>query len=139
MLDDSMNKAMSLWTVKHLNALRIWPLSIFGFVKKARCLLKMFVKTSLFENFMTLSVLLNTIVMAMDKHGIDKNLEMTLEDINEVFTWIFIVEMTSKLLAVGPKKYCGEKMNLLDGGVVMLSIVEIVIAAGGGEGGGGSL
>ena len=45
-------------------------------------MLKMFVKTSLFENFMTLSVLLNTIVMAMDSYGIDKDLERTLEDIN---------------------------------------------------------
>ena len=52
---------------------------IFGFVKKARCFLKMFVRTSFFDNFMTLSVLLNTIVMAMDKYGIEKNLEATLE------------------------------------------------------------
>ena len=73
---------MSLWTIKHLNKLRVWPLFFFGYVKKARCLLKMFVKTSLFENFMTLSVLLNTIVMAMDSYGIDKDLEATLEDIN---------------------------------------------------------
>lgn len=29
----------------------------------------------MFDNFMTLSVLLNTIVMAMDKYGIDKELE----------------------------------------------------------------
>ena len=73
---------MSLWTIKHLNSLRVWPLFAFGYVKKARCLLKMCVKTSLFENFMTLSVLLNTIVMAMDSYGIDKGLEASLEDIN---------------------------------------------------------
>ena len=99
----------------------------------------MFVKTSLFENFMTLSVLLNTIVMAMDSYGIDKELELTLEDINQVFTWIFIVEMSCKLLAVGPKKYVGEKMNILDGAVVILSIIEMAMVAVGGSGGGGSL
>ena len=49
------------------------------------------------------------------------------------------MEMTCKLLAVGPKKNAAEKMNLLDGGVVMLSIIEIVIGALGGSGGGGSL
>ena len=130
---------MSLWSIKKLNSLRIWPLFFFGFVKKARCLLKMFVKMSLFDNFMTLSVLLNTIVMAMDSYGIDKDLELTLEEINNVFTWIFIVEMSCKLLAIGPKKYVGEPMNILDGAVVTLSIIEIVMVAVGGGGGGGSL
>ena len=43
-----------------------------GLLKKARCLLKMFVRTSLFDNFMTISVLVNTIVMAMDRYGIDE-------------------------------------------------------------------
>lgn len=56
-----------------------------------------------------------------------------------MFTWIFIVEMSCKLLAMGPKKYVGEKMNILDGAVVSLSIIEMAIAAGGGDGGGGSL
>ena len=88
---------------------------------------------------MTLSVLLNTIVMAMDSYGIDKDLELTLEEINNVFTWIFIVEMSCKLLAIGPKKYVGEPMNILDGAVVTLSIIEIVMVAVGGGGGGGSL
>lgn len=46
---------------------------------------------------------------------------------NLIFTWIFIVEMTLKLLAFGPKKYSSEVMNLLDGGVVTLSIVEMVM------------
>ena len=44
--------------------------------------------------------------------------------------------MSCKLLAVGPNKYVGEKMNILDGAVVMLSIIEIVIGALGGSGGG---
>ena len=57
-----------------------------------------------------------------------------------MFTWIFIVEMGCKLLAIGPKKYVGETMNILDGAVVSLSIIELVIAgASDGDGGGGSL
>ena len=55
-------------------------------------------------------------------------------------TWIFICEMGLKLLARGPKKYANEKMNLLDGGVVILSIVEIIMESiGGGGDGAGSL
>ena len=58
---------------------------------------------------------------------------------NLIFTWIFIIEMTLKLLARGPKKYTAEKMNLLDGAVVILSIVEIIMEAIGGGSGAGSL
>ena len=50
-----------------------------------------------------------------------------LDLMNQIFTWVFIVEMSMKLLARGPKKYVAERMNLLDGGVVILSIVEMII------------
>jgi len=43
--------------------------------------------------------------------------------------------MTSKLLAIGPKKYLADKMNWLDGGVVSISIVEILATIAGGGGG----
>ena len=110
-------------------------------MKKARCLLKLFVKSPLFDNFMTISVLINTIVMAMDRYGIDKEEAKILDNLNQVFTWIFIAEMTSKLLAYGPAKYVGDRMNILDGCVVILSIIEIVIeeTGSGNEGAGGNL
>ena len=99
----------------------------------------MFVRTGFFEQFMTISVLINTIVMAMDRYGIDKDEEITLDKMNTIFTWIFIVEMACKLTALGPAKYCGDKMNLLDGAVVILSIVELVIAESGGDDEGANL
>jgi hypothetical protein len=56
---------------------------------------------------------------------------------NEYFTWIFIFEMGSKLLGLGVNKYCADKMNYLDGGVVILSIVEMgaeaALSGSGGE------
>ena len=36
--------------------------------------------------------------------------------------------MTSKLIAVGVGKYCADKMNYIDGSVVLLSIFEMVAA-----------
>lgn len=77
--------------------------------------------------------------MAMDAYDIDEQTAADLEEMNLVFTWIFIVEMTLKLLAVGPKKYSNEIMNLLDGGVVTLSIVEIIMSSLGGGGSAGNL
>ena len=92
-LDESINKAMSTQVIKKFNALRVWPKFTEGLIKKARCLLKMLVKSSLFGNAMTMSVLGNTIVMAMDAYGISEELAKQLAFYNEVFTWIFIVEM----------------------------------------------
>ena len=89
---------------------------------------------------MTISVLINTIVMAMDRYEIGKKEAIVLDDLNQIFTWIFIVEMTFKLLAIGPAKYVGDRMNILDGAVVILSIIEIVITeTGDGNEGGGNL
>ena len=47
--------------------------------------------------------------------------------------------MCLKLLAIGPKKYVAEPMNILDGTCVLLSVVELTIGAMNDEEGGGSL
>jgi hypothetical protein len=52
-----------------------------------------------------------------------------LDDSNEYFTWIFILEMTFKITGIGIAKYCADKMNYLDGFVVILSIFEMVTSA----------
>ena len=122
-----------------MNKTRVWPKGFYNYIKKFRSFLKAFTRMSLFENFLTLCVLINTIVMAMDSYDIDAQTADTLEFLNEIFTWIFIVEMTIKLMARGVKKYVQEPMNLLDGGVVILSIVEIIMTMLGGGGGAGSL
>jgi hypothetical protein len=85
---------------------------------------------------MTLGVLLNTIVLALDRVGIDHQMTEQLAYYNSWFTWIFIFEMSSKIIACGISKYMSDKMNYLDGGVVMLSIFEMVMAEvlKGGEG-----
>ena len=90
----------------------------------------MFIGTALFENLMTFSVLANTVVMALDGYENTEKTKAQLDAYNTVFTWIFIVEMAAKLLAIGPNKYVGEPLNLLDGSCVVISIVEIVIFSG---------
>ena len=125
--------------LKKINLLRVWPKGFYNMVKKVRCIMKQFIRLSIFENFLTGCVLINTVVMAMDSYDIDAQTEADLVFMNDIFTWIFIVEMTIKLLARGPKKYANEPMNLLDGGVVTLSIVEVVLTASGGASGAGSL
>ena len=83
---------------------------------------------------MLISVLLNTIVMSMDRYDLEEYEKNILEDFNSFFTWIFIIEMSMKLTAIGPKKYVSEVMNIVDGSVVWLSIIEMVLAGDGEQG-----
>ena len=53
-----------------MNLLRVWPKGFYNSVKKVRCLLKQFIRLSIFENFLTLCVLINTVVMAMNSYDI---------------------------------------------------------------------
>ena len=76
---------------------------------------------------MTFCVLLNTIVLGLDHAGMSDEMSNILKVANDWFTGIFIIEMTVKLTAIGFVKYSADKMNYLDGGVVMLSIFEIII------------
>lgn len=95
---------------------------------------------SVFDNSMTICVLLNTGAMAADYYGISDEEAAVLKKMNDAFTWIFIVEMSLKLMAVGVKKYWTNRLNWIDGSVVMISVVELTMAAmTGSEGGTGNL
>jgi hypothetical protein len=120
-----------------MNQVRVWPKGGFGIFKRYRFALKQVTKHPFFDNLMTSAVLLNTIVMAMERYAMPDAEKILLENMNEVFTWLFIFEMFSKLAAVGIEKYTADPMNWLDGAVVCLSIMEIVLIAVIGSSGGG--
>lgn len=85
--------------------MRVWPKGVANPLKKVRALLKMIVKSNLFNNAMTLCVLLNTVAMGMERYNLDDETIETLESAGGTFTWIFIVEMAAKIVALGPRKY----------------------------------
>jgi hypothetical protein len=84
---------------------------------------------------MLAAVIANTVVMAFNGYGISAEMLKNLETASTYFTWIFIVEMVIKLMAIGIYKYLSDKMNWLDGGIVSLSIFEMVLTAVSGSGG----
>jgi hypothetical protein len=92
-----------------------------------RFILRQFVRAQIFDTAMTFAVLLNTIVLSIDHYGIRPETEDILAICNSYFTNIFIFEMGVKLLALGVKKYCADRLNYLDGFVVLISIVEMII------------
>jgi hypothetical protein len=86
----------------------------------------MIVRSAVFENIMTISVAINTIGLTLDYYGIGDEMQENLQTMNFVFTILFGVEMLSKIIGLGPLTYMRDKMNYLDGGVVLLSFIELI-------------
>lgn len=75
---------------------------------------------------MTMSVIINTIVLGFDTYDSSEELSAILRTFNLVFTYIFCAEMVLKIMGIGPKNYFRDLMNYLDGAVVFLSIIEVI-------------
>ena len=54
---------------------------------------------------------MNTITLSMDRYPIDLSTASNLESINNVTTWIFVMEMVVKVLGMGLKTYAMDSMN----------------------------
>lgn len=71
-LQDSLTNEQSKWITMKISAVRVWPKGFMSIVKKVRSMLKMFAMNPFFEHFMTLCVVINTVVMSMDRYDIDE-------------------------------------------------------------------
>ena len=61
-----------------------------------------FSNTSFFDNIFMLAVVLNTVILCLDGLITDDQ-QMTLKTITTVLTFIFVAEMTIKIIAFGPR------------------------------------
>lgn len=75
-------------------------------------------------------ILLNTLTLTLEYDGMSHTYARTLEIINLVFTAIFMAELALKVCALGVRGYIRDRMNWLDAGVVVVSIVELAMNAG---------
>lgn len=91
-----------------------------------------FVEGKVFENSMLLSVVINTVILAMDGLFTDPDTTNMFQTFNLSFTIIFAIEMGAKLLGYGVAGYMNDKMNIFDGIVVILSLVEVIVLSGSG-------
>ena len=85
------------------------------------------VKSEYFEQFMTLLILGNTVVLAMERADASETYVNGLEDANLYFTYAFIAEMVIKHVALGFRGYWSEQFNAFDGVIVLFSVVEIIV------------
>lgn len=78
---------------------------------------------------MVASIIINTLILSLDKYPVEINQTMVLEKLNYAFTAIFTLELIIKLLGVGIKTFFkGQWFNVFDSLIVLGSLVDIVIA-----------
>ena len=79
-----------------------------------------------FENFITLSILLNTVVLASNHFGMNEDFKSVCEILNYIFAAIFTLEAILKIYALRGK-YFLDGWNLFDFFVVVLTLIIIVL------------
>jgi len=88
-------------------------------------------KLNVFDNFILVCILLSTLCMIIDTplSNPEDTVTVIIRNMDKVFAYIFIAEMTVKLVALGlawgPDAYLRSGWNWLDGIVVMVSLVDI--------------
>lgn len=115
-----------------LDPIRVWPYAFHGYVKKWRIVLRKIMNGPLVEHGMTVCVLGNTVVLSLDYYGASDTVEAICAAANTFFTLIFAIEMFSRIIAIGAPKWLADKMNYMDGTIVLLSLVEMIFMSGGG-------
>ena len=68
-------------------------------------------------------------LLALDHHPMDPDLESLLEQINRILTAIFFMEMVAKMIGFGLRAYLRDRTNQLDLVIVVFSLVDVGIQA----------
>jgi len=108
----------------------LWSKGFLGKVQRFLRPLYYLVTANWFNNMMTIFVVLNTCVLAMDHYGITEEMDNTLTNLNLAFTVAFGAEMFLKLCGLGAKDYFKDRMNWFDFVVVILSLIELFLLSG---------
>jgi len=120
--------------VNRLNGVKVqrWHPGFRGKVQRLLQPCAWLVGSSLFSYFMTLCIVLNTLVLALNHYGIDMEMSNDLDTCNLVFTIIFAAEMGLKIIGLGVIGTFRDKMNVFDCVIVTFSIIELAFLSGSG-------
>uniref|UniRef100_A0A8D2ZTH4 Voltage-dependent T-type calcium channel subunit alpha n=1 Tax=Scophthalmus maximus TaxID=52904 RepID=A0A8D2ZTH4_SCOMX len=111
-----------------------WSLYLFPPESRFRIVCKKIITHKMFDHIVLLIIFLNCITIAMERPRIDptsaERIFLTLS--NYIFTAIFVTEMAVKIVALGwcfgDKAYLRSSWNLLDGMLVMISVIDILVS-----------
>ncbi|CAG9314127.1 SCN4A_4 [Blepharisma stoltei] len=124
------NKSIDI--VENMN-FRIWRRGIFGIWNQLTFPLFLLAGSKYFNYFMIFCIIGNTTVLSVNYYGIDSDTSLILNQINTVFTIIFVCEMGIKILGLGLINYCKEKINLFDASITILGLVDFLLITGSGS------
>ncbi|KAM4716306.1 voltage-dependent T-type calcium channel subunit alpha-1G isoform 3-T3 [Anableps anableps] len=111
-----------------------WSLYLFPPESRFRILCNKIITHKMFDHVVLVIIFLNCITIAMERPRINptsaERIFLTLS--NYIFTAIFVAEMTVKIVALGfffgDKAYLRSSWNILDGMLVMISVVDILVS-----------
>jgi len=89
--------------------------------------LKKVADNNMFQVFVTAMIVVNTVVLACETYPMPAARDTTLEMINFVLTLIFAIEMGVKLGGYSIAGYLKDQMNVFDGVIVLISLVELAV------------
>lgn len=78
---------------------------------------------------MTLAIIVNTIILSLDKYPADDDLNDKIDTLNIVFSIIFICEFLLKLIGFGIHGYFSDGYNIFDSIIALASIVDVMISS----------
>jgi len=83
-----------------------------------------------FNNFFLSLIYINTVLMAMEHHGMSQQLINALTIANLAFTGLFTIEISIKLIGSGLWDFCNDNFNIFDAIIVFFALVEVVALGG---------
>lgn len=124
-------------TNKILNTLQnqestIWVPGWNGLIVMFRYTCLRFVQSKGFENGITSVVFINTSLLCIQSFYSSDSISIFVT-LNYVFTGIFTFEMLVKLIAIGVRSYVRDSLNILDGTIVIMSLMDVFAVTGGGK------
>ncbi|KAL3967385.1 DNA ligase 4 [Sarotherodon galilaeus] len=111
-----------------------WSLYLFPSESRFRILCNKIITHKMFDHVVLVIIFLNCITIAMERPRIDsKSAERVFLTVsNYIFTAIFVAEMTVKIVSMGfffgDKAYLRSSWNVLDGMLVMISVIDILVS-----------
>ncbi|CAF1358221.1 unnamed protein product, partial [Rotaria sordida] len=101
-------------------------------LKIIQTLISRLVANKYFDGIIFLAIIINTFLIAIEYHGQPQFLTNLLQFNNYFFTILFTIEILLKIIAHGCLAYIKNLFNIFDGGIVLISLIQLIISGNSG-------
>jgi len=85
------------------------------------------INSSAFKIISLLAIFSNIIILGLVKDNSSKTYDDVLEGMNLAFFSFFVFELVAKMVGQGIKIYVKDRFNWFDGGVVLISAIDVTL------------